>query len=148
MSGAWAAKAVVGLGNPDRTDDGVGVRVVEGLKAWADAEVFTAVKTGLDLAMAVLPYKKVLVVDAAPAVPVGEVALFRLSQSASVRGFPHGMSFAQALDWLKALGLRVPEVWILAIGIPAEPEFGRGLSPEVAAALPKAQKVVEKWLRS
>ena len=67
------AKVVVGLGNPDRADEGVGIAVVEGLSPRPDLEVFASVKTGLDLAMALLPYERVLLVDAAPFRPVGEV---------------------------------------------------------------------------
>jgi hypothetical protein len=57
---ALKAKAVVGLGNPDRADDGVGLAVVEGLSPRPDLDVFASVKTGLDLAMALLPYERVL----------------------------------------------------------------------------------------
>jgi hydrogenase maturation protease len=145
---ALKAKAVVGLGNPDRADDGVGPAVVEGLSPQPDLDVFASVKTGLDLAMALLPYERVLLVDAAPFLPVGEVALLRLSGEENAQGFPHGLSLAQAFSWLKAMGWKVPEVWILAVGVPAELEFGRGLSPKVQEALPKAREVVERWLAS
>jgi len=46
------------------------------------------------------------------------------------------------------MGWKVPEVWILAVGVPAELGFGRGLSPKVQEALPKAREVVERWLAS
>jgi len=42
----------------------------------------------------------------------------------------------------------VPEVWALAIGIPPNPPFGEGLSPEVAASLPAALEEVRKWLKN
>ena len=145
---AWKAKAVVGLGNPDRADDGVGLAVVEGLSPQPDLDVFASVKTGLDLAMALLPYERVLLVDAALFLPVGEVALLRLSGGENAQGFPHGLSLAQAFSWLKEMGWKVPEVWILAVGVPAELGFGRGLSPKVQEALPKAREVVERWLAS
>jgi hydrogenase maturation protease len=145
---ALKAKVVVGLGNPDRADDGVGLAVVEGLSPRPDLDVFASVKTGLDLAMALLPYERVLLVDAAPFLPVGEVALLRLSGEENAQGFPHGLSLAQAFSWLKEMGWKVPEVWILAVGVPAELGFGRGLSPKVQEALPKAREVVERWLAS
>jgi len=148
LSVALKARAVVGLGNPDRADDGVGVAVVEELSPRPDLDVFASVKTGMDLAMALLPYKRVLLVDAAPFLPVGEVALLRLSDSENARGFLHGVSLAQAFSWLRKAGWKVPEVWILAVGVPQELGFGRGLSPEVQEALPKAREVVEQWLAS
>jgi hydrogenase maturation protease len=147
FSAALAPKAVVGLGNPDRTDDGVGVAVVLGLSPRPGVEILTAVKTGMDLAMALLPYARALLVDAAPFLPPGEVALFPL-QAREARGFPHGADLAQALGWLAALGARVPEVWVLAVGVPQEPGFGRNLSPQVQDAIPLARKVVERWLAS
>jgi hydrogenase maturation protease len=98
--------------------------------------------------MALLPYERVLLVDAAPFLPVGELALLRLSGEENAQGFPHGLSLAQAFSWLKAMGWKVPEVWILAVGVPAELGFGRGLSPKVQEALPKAHEVVERWLAS
>jgi len=145
---ALKAKAVVGLGNPDRADDGVGLAVVEGLSPRPGLDVFASVKTGMDLAMALLPYKQVLLVDAAPFLPVGEVALLRLGDTQNAQGFPHGVSLAQAFSWLREMGWRVPEVWILAVGVPAEVGFGRGLSQKVQEALPKAREVVERWLAS
>lgn len=145
---ALKARAVVGLGNPDRADDGVGLAVVEGLSPRPDLDVFASVKTGVDLAMALLPYAQVLLVDAAPFLPVGEVALFRLRDSDNAKGFPHGVNLAQAFSWLREMGCEVPEVWILAVGVPAELGFGRGLSPKVQEALPKAREVVERWLAS
>jgi len=98
--------------------------------------------------MALLPYKQVLLVDAAPFLPVGEVALLRLGDTKNAQGFPHGVSLAQAFSWLREMGWRVPEVWILAVGVPAEVGFGRGLSQKVQEALPKAREVVERWLAS
>lgn len=144
---ALKASAVVGLGNPDRADDGVGPAVVEGLSPRPGLDVLTSVKTGIDLAMALLPYERVLLVDAAPFLPVGEVALLRLSERGA-QGFPHGLDLARAFSWLREMGHRVPEVWVLAVGIPTPVEFGRGLSPKVQEAIPKAREVVERWLTS
>jgi len=145
---ALKASALVGLGNPDRTDDGVGLTVVEGFSPRPGLDVFASVKTGMDLALALLPYARVLLVDAAPFLPVGEVALLRLGAEKSAQGFPHGLSLAQAFSWLREMGYEVPEVWILAVGIPTPVGFGRSLSPKVQEAIPKAREVVERWLAS
>jgi hydrogenase maturation protease len=145
---ALKAKAVVGLGNPDRADDGVGLAVVEGLSPRPDLDVFASVKTGLDLAMALLPYERVLLVDAAPFLPVGEVALLRLSGGENAQGFPHGLSLAQAFPGLRRWDGRFRRYGSWPWGCPAELGFGRGLSPKVQEALPKAREVVERWLAS
>jgi len=159
---------IVGLGNPDRADDGVGPAVVRALGC-PEAEVWEAIRGGLPLAQSLLGFRRALIVDAASSLPVGEVALFSLSPGASATsgtstdatralgvasqlvcdgsaGWPHGMGLAQALAALRAAGLDVPEVWALAIGVTPELPFRRGLSPEVARAVPVAVAEVQRWL--
>ncbi|MFN3346888.1 MAG: hydrogenase maturation protease, partial [Candidatus Bipolaricaulaceae bacterium] len=143
----WKARAVVALGNPDRADDGVAHHVLFALSPREGVEFLTSVKTGLDLALSLLEYEKVLVIDAGSSVPPGEIALAPLAEE-EPRSFRHGLGLAEALRILRRMGLAVPEVWVLAIGVSAEQPFQRGLSPAVERALPKAQEVVERWLRS
>lgn len=146
---ASIAKAIVALGNPDRADDGVALAVIEGLAPQEGVEILPAVKTGLDLALALRSFRKVLVVDACPALPPGEVALLRLEDWAGGRpAFPHGVDLRSAFLVLAEAGVSLPEIRVLAIGVPKELPFRRGLSPQVAAALGKAQEAVEKWLAS
>ena len=58
----------------------------------------------------------------------------------------HRLGLAEALAALAQAGFPVPECWALAIGIPADPPFGEGLSPQVAAAVPRAVEEVKRWL--
>lgn len=141
------AKAVVALGNPDRADDGVAFCVLSLLSPAQGVEFLPSLKTGMDLALSLLGYEKVLVVDADPALPPGEVRLVPLAAGAR-RTFVHGLGLAESLELLRGAGFAVPEVGVLAIGVPPVLPFGRGLSPEVERALPKAKEVVEAWLRS
>jgi len=142
---------IVALGNPDRADDGVGPAVVRALGPRPEVEVWEAIRGGLPLAQALVGFARALVVDACPALPVGEVALVPLFPEHGSRttdhGFwLHGMGLAQALSALEMAGLPVPETWALAIGVEADLPFRRGLSPEVARAVPEAVAEVNRWL--
>ncbi len=145
-----AARAVVALGNPDRADDGVALAVLQGLGFPKDVEVFTALKTGMNLALSLSRYEKVLIIDASPLLPVGEVAVFPVAElrDSENSGYIHGFDLFAAFSVLNGAGFPVPEVWVLLIGVPKDLPFRRGLSPEVAKALPKSQEVVREWLAS
>lgn len=136
------------LGNPDRGDDGVGPAVVRALGSQPGVEVWEALRGGLPLAEALVGYDRALVVDACPDLPVGELALVSLDGEPGPEGgrWLHGLGLAQGLALLREAGLPVPRTWALAIGVPADPPFGRGLSPEVARAVPRAVAEVRKWL--
>lgn len=142
---------VVGLGNPDRADDGVGPAVVRELPPCPEVEVWEAIRGGLPLAQSLVGFRWALIVDAAPSLPVGEVALFPLAPENGSRitdhgTWLHGMGLAQALAALRTVGIAIPEVWALAIGVASELPFRRGLSPEVARAVPAAVAEVQRWL--
>ena len=155
--GASCAKAaVVALGNPYRGDDGVGPALLRLLAVTGDAsrvtrhdvDLLEGIHDGLRLAEALLGYERVLVVDAAPWLPPGEVKRFPLEELSATVGYFHGLGFRAALEMVAhAGGEEVPEVEILAIGIPEDPRFGEGLSPVVERALPLALKEAIEWLR-
>ncbi len=155
--GASCAKAaVVALGNPYRGDDGVGPALLRLLAVTGDAsrvtrhdvDLLEGIHDGLRLAEALLGYERVLVVDAAPWLPPGEVKRFPLEELSATVGYFHGLGFRAALEMVAhAGGEEVPEVEILAIGIPEDPRFGEGLSPVVERALPLALKEATRWLR-
>ena len=109
-------------------------------------ELIEGVHDGLRLAEAIRGYGRVLIVDAAPWLSVGEVRRFPLGALPARAGYPHGLGLRAALEALAAAGEEVPEVEVLAIGIPGDPPFGEGLSPEVERALPVALEEVKRWL--
>ena len=163
-----ARAAVVALGNPYRGDDGVGPALLRLLAVTGDASRVTSkgrgtrhvsrvtrhevdllegVHDGLRLAEALLGYERVLVVDAAPWLPPGEVKRFRLEELPATVGYFHGLGLRAALELVAhAGGEEVPEVEILAIGIPEAPRFGEGLSSVVERTLPVALKEAIGWL--
>lgn len=142
---------VVALGNPDRADDGVGPAVIQAIEALPEVEVWEAIRGGLPLAQALVGFDRALVVDACPALAVGEVALIPLFTADGPRttdhgSWLHGMGLSQALEALGTAGFSVPETWALAIGVEGALPFRRGLSPEVARAVPAAVAEVNRWL--
>ncbi len=155
-----AEVAVVGLGNPYCTDDGVGVAVVRALPPPAGCEVWESAQGSAYLAQSILGYSRVLIVDATSQLSPGEVRLGPLEEWERLGGErrgAHGMSLTRSLEMLRELNeetantrcddrMRVPEVWALAIGIPPDPPFGEVLSPQVAAAVRVAVEEVRGWL--
>jgi len=101
---------------------------------------------GFRLAEAICDYERVLIVDAAPWLPPGEVQRFPLEDLPARAGYLHGLGLGAALEALAMAGERVPEVEVLAIGIPEDPQFGEGLSRKVERALPRALAEVSEWL--
>lgn len=149
--GSPARTVVVALGNPDRADDGVGPAVLQALRPPQGVEVWEAIRGGFPLAQALVGFERALVVDACPALPVGEVVLIPLfpgdgPPTADRPSWLHGVGLAQALAALDTAGLPVPETWALAIGVEGALPFRRGLSPEVARAVPQAVAEVNRWL--
>lgn len=146
-----ARTVVVALGNPDRADDGVGPAVVQALGRRPEVEVWEAIRGGLPLAQALVGFERALVVDACPVLAVGEVALIPLFTADTARttdhgSWLHGMGLAQALGALHLAGVPVPDTWALAIGVEGALPFRRGLSPQVARAVPRAVAEVNRWL--
>ena len=102
------------------------------------------------MAQALVGYRRALIVDAAPFLPAGELLLFPITDHGSritdhVQWL-HGLGLPEAFSALEKAGFAVPECWTLAIGVPPDPPFGEGLSPEVAAAVPRAVEEVKAWL--
>ena len=115
-----------------------------------DYDLLESAHGGLPLAQALVGYRRALIVDAAPFLPPGELLLFPITDHGSritdhVQWL-HGLGLPEAFSALEKAGFAVPECWTLAIGVPPDPPFGEGLSPEVAAAVPRAVEEVKAWL--
>lgn len=140
--------AVVGVGNPLAGDDGVGVRVVERLRALAPTspKIFWGTLEGDLLAVADwLPCASHFVfVDAVAGGVPGEIVLGPGDGRAWAPSF-HQTDLASTLRLLEAMGAAEPfptwELWGITIAPPEE--LGEGLSPAVAAA---ADQLVERLL--
>jgi hydrogenase maturation protease len=135
---------IIGLGNPLRGDDGVGVRVAEILNEQAlpeGVDVVDGGTRGLDLVNLMEGWSRVILVDAVhldrePGQFVrftpDQVRLLGKAESLSIHeaGLREALMLADALDVL-------PDNVILYGVQPAHVDWVRGLSPEVEAAVPQ-----------
>jgi hydrogenase maturation protease len=134
---------IIGVGNPMRGDDGVGLQVArelrERLAGEAAVDVVELCAGGLRLMEAMAGYERAIVVDAmesggAPGtvrrLDAGSLAETRNASST------HDGSLADALRLGREAGLRIPDdirIWAVEAGDVAT--FGEGLTPRVEAAV-------------
>ena len=140
---------VVGVGNPLRGDDGVGVAVVQNLARLAlpeDVQIVDGGTLGLGLVNLIEGVRRVLLVDAADlGREPGEHMCWRLAEarlpgedghlSVHSAGVRDALLLAQALDCL-------PEDVVIVGVQPANLEWNTGLSPRVQAALPQITQAI------
>jgi hydrogenase maturation protease len=140
---------IVGVGNPLRGDDGVGVRVVESLAALAlpaGVEVVDGGTMGLGLVNLMKGRRRVVLVDAASLGRTpGEFVCLLLAQARLMGADDHlsvhdagvrdALLLAQALDCL-------PDE-VLIVGVqPASMQWNAGLTPDVQAAVPAITQTI------
>lgn len=134
---------VIGLGNPLRGDDGVGVRVTQMLVAEnlpGSVEIVEGGTRGLGLVSLMEGWQRVILIDAADVGQApGRFARFT-PQEARLLGDDPGLSVHEAglRDALllgKVLNLLPDEIIIYGVQ-PASLDWDNGLSPQVEAALP------------
>ncbi len=150
---------VLGLGNPILTDDGVGVKVAEAIRAAlppnAPIDISEASVGGLGLMERLVAYDRVILIDAMhnqhnPAANSVPGAIHRLTlddlrnisptqHSASA----HDTSLVTALDMGRRMGLSLPEeIIIYAIEVENIIDFGDEPTPAVAGAIPQVTAAV------
>jgi hydrogenase maturation protease len=146
------ATIIIGVGNPVRTDDGVGLRVARELSQIlaADASVATAELHcgGMQLMEAMAGYDRAFVIDAmrgggAP----GTVRAFDPDELPNTRttNSTHDGNLQAALEFGRAVGLRVPgwiRIWAVEAG--DVETLSETLTPSVEHAVPG---VVQEVLR-
>jgi len=132
---------VIGIGNPDRADDGVGCLVAHRLAERLPADVAVLTRGGdmMDIGDDMAGIDALVCIDAAkPAGSPGRVTRIDLG----TQGLPpvgsfmssHGFGLAQAIALAQALGTASQDIVIYAIeGVSYEP--GAAMAPEVAAAV-------------
>jgi hydrogenase maturation protease len=135
---------IIGLGNPLRGDDGVGVRVVRELAAQSlptHIEVVDGGTQGLGLINLWAGQKRVILVDAVDiGKSPGQFVRFTLDGT-HLLGDDHHLSvhaagLRDALLLAQVLNMLPPEVIIFGVQ-PNQLEWDSTLSPEVEATLPK-----------
>ncbi len=140
---------IIGLGNPLRGDDGVGVRAVQMLAEQtlpASVEVIDGGTRGLDIINLMTGRRRVILIDAADVGrPPGQFARFTVDEarflgsdqhfSVHTAGLRDALLLAQALDMLPS------EVIIFGVQ-PVHLEWDNALSAKVEATLPNLVEAV------
>ena len=141
--------AIIGLGNPLRGDDGVGVCIAEILAARPlprDVQVIDGGTRGLGIVNLMEGWQRVILVDAANVAETpGQFLRFTLDEVDLLGGSSplgggqhlnvHYAGLREALLLAQALGSLPPEVVVFGVQ-PASTDWGSALSPEVQEALP------------
>jgi len=145
MDGA-ATTVLVGLGNPVRGDDGVGLRVAKAVEALLaanpvpGARVATSTRGGFELMDLLEGADRAIVVDCLDlpdAVPgrVRQMSLQEVAGAARLVG-SHDIGLAVAVELGRLLGARMPgQVEVFGIEAALEDRVEEGLSPQVEAAV-------------
>jgi hydrogenase maturation protease len=150
MMFASGPAVVLGVGNILLRDDGVGVRVVEGLQAmsaiepWtlpADTRLLDGGTLGLDLLRTVHGARSLLLLDAVDlGQPAGTVSVLRgdaLVAAGSRGGSDRAGAVGELLAVARLMGWLPDPVSLVGIQV-SDTTFGVGLSPQVAAAVSHA----------
>ncbi len=144
---ASGSTIVLGLGNPVRYDDAVGLRVAEAVERLLDAEplpgvsVAMSTRAGLELIDLLAGASRAVIVDCLvrpDPVPgrVTRLTLDEVAGSARLVG-AHDVTISTAFRFARAAGVPMPEtVDIYAIEAADVDRIEEGLSPAVAAAVP------------
>jgi hydrogenase maturation protease len=140
--------AIVGVGNVLMRDEGIGVHVARelmGLPLPAGVEV-TDAGTTPDAAFALASADRVIVVDAARfGGSPGTVYRLDADGAAEAEGLRscHDLGLLQTL---RAIASPPPEVLVLGVE-PKEIDWGLGLTPDVAASVPRVIEIVKQELK-
>jgi hydrogenase maturation protease len=129
---------IVGLGNPLMGDDGVGALLAESLAGRADADVLIAGTDLLRCAGEIEGRQRVILIDAVESDSAGEITVTDEDPPEGLSAGTHTLSAPAAVGLLRHLMPEVRFTWLLA-GVRSV-RAGEGLSPELAAALPRLRE--------
>jgi len=143
---------IIGFGNKYRSDDGIGIRVVEELgklDSFRNIDIIDGGTSGTDLIFLVKDCSKIIIIDAIDAgqnvddvvnIQISDVEEFikRDYKSLSL----HDLNLADILKLIKALKINAD---ISIIGVkPKKMDFGDRLSPEIEEKIPEIISLVKK----
>ena len=146
--------AILGFGNPVRSDDGVGVYVINQLKKQlgnhGDVSLFDMGTSAFEVLFKLKGHQKIILVDAVVNSEHAAGTLFKLPAETVARTpeddpmvFLHGLKWDQALSYArKILGSEYPEdiqVYLIAI---EDTKLDMGIDPVVQAAGDQVTKLI------
>jgi hydrogenase maturation protease len=131
---------IVGLGNPMMGDDGVGALVVESLAGQVDADTLLGGTDLLRHAGEMEGRERVILIDAMEGDVAGVITVTDEDPPEALSAGAHALSAPAAVRLLRPLMPEVRFTWLL-MGVHSA-RMGEGLSPELAAALPRLRERV------
>ncbi|MHB8085711.1 MAG: hydrogenase maturation protease [Dehalococcoidia bacterium] len=145
--------AVLGIGNPLRRDDGLGIRVITEMQ---DDDKYAGVDT-IDggtspdlLSLLSENIRKLIIVDALQCGGrPGTLYRLEINESNIPDDSPpslHGLGVLDSLKMMQKLGIKVPEIVIIGVE-PADTSHGLHLTPEIADMLPQVFSAIDRELR-
>jgi hydrogenase maturation protease len=159
MAEASKRTLVLGLGNPILTDDGVGVKVAEAVRAALPPDTTIEVSEvsvgGLTLMELMIGYERVILIDALHerVEQPGTIHRWTLDDLQAISptqhsASPHDASLVTAFALGQRMGLPLPaEVIIYAVEVENILDFSDEPTPAVAAAIPHVTEAVLAELR-
>lgn len=143
---------IIGFGNKYRSDDGIGIRIIEELEKldfFKNTEIIDGGTSGTDLIFLVKGCKKIIIIDAVDTggdtkdivnIKVNDIEEFIKKDYKSLS--LHDLNLADVLRLIKALKI---DTDISIIGIkPRSIDFGDRLSPEVEEKIPEIISEIKK----
>jgi hydrogenase maturation protease len=143
---------IIGFGNKFRSDDGIGIRIInelEKLEFFKDIEIIDGGTSGTDLIFWAKNCEKIIIIDAIDTgkntgdvinIKIGDIEEFIRKDYRSLS--LHDLNLADVLKLIKALGINTR---ISIIGIkPRSIDFGDKLSPEIERKIPELISEIKK----
>ena len=133
---------ILGIGNPILTDDGVGIKIAQKLKAEnAKLEVVYSSEAGIILLELLVGYDKLIIIDSIKTEKgkLGDLYKLELEDLKPSKDFSssHGIGIATAFELGQRLGYRMPKfVSIYAVNIKDNSTFGEECTEEVEQRIP------------
>jgi hydrogenase maturation protease len=155
--GARSGTIVLGLGNPVRCDDAVGLRVAEAVERLLESEpvpgvtVLTSTRAGFEVIDLLAGADRAVIVDclfSPDPVPgrVRRLAVADVGGAARLVG-AHDISLAGAFELARTLGILMPaDVEVYGVEAADTDRIDETLSPDVAAAVPALAREIHRRL--
>ncbi|MEW6069291.1 MAG: hydrogenase maturation protease [Candidatus Thermoplasmatota archaeon] len=146
---------VLGIGNPIRGDDYIGIEIARRIKSKLskilcehDIAVKEARTTTLDLLSTIPNYDKVVIIDAVKTETgkAGDIYKFNAKDLNEPAHYSvHNSNLSSTLKLGEKLGLKIPEIVVYGIEV-KDTTFREGLSKELKKAIPKTISKIMKEL--
>lgn len=139
---------IIGLGNPIRADDGLGIKAVREIaKQTKRFQITEAYTGGISLMEKMVGYQRAVIIDAMHSgkYPPGYICRLSLDEAFRYRNLlsSHDCPLNTALEIGRSAGLKLPtEIVIWAVEVSDLDSYSEELTPDVAKALPQVVELV------